>query len=46
MKPITFVAVNGKWRLPVAQAPRRDLLTVPVWDPYAADGAAPLQHWI
>jgi hypothetical protein len=32
MKPITFVAVNGKRRLPVAAAPRRDLLTVPGWD--------------
>jgi len=32
MKPIAFVAVNGKRRLPVAMAPRRDLLTVPVWD--------------
>jgi hypothetical protein len=32
MKPVTFVAVNGKRRLPVAAAPRRDLLTVPVWD--------------
>jgi hypothetical protein len=33
MKPIAFVAVNGKRRLPVAAAPRRDLLTVPVWYP-------------
>jgi hypothetical protein len=33
MKPVTFVAVNGKRRLPVAAPPRRDLLTVPVWDP-------------
>jgi hypothetical protein len=32
MKPVTFVVVNGKRRLPVAAAPRRDLLTVPVWD--------------
>jgi hypothetical protein len=32
MKPFTFVLVNGKRRLPVAAAPRRDLLTVPVWD--------------
>src|SRR5262249_18185403 len=32
MKPVTFVAVNGKTRLPVAAAPRRNLLTVPVWD--------------
>src|SRR5689334_25307007 len=31
MKPVTFVAVNGKRRLLVAAAPRRDLLTVPVW---------------
>jgi hypothetical protein len=32
MKPATFVSVNGKSRLPVAAVPRRDLLTVPVWD--------------
>jgi hypothetical protein len=32
MKPVTFVAVNDKRRLPVAAAPRGDLLTVPVWD--------------
>jgi hypothetical protein len=32
MKPVTFVLVNGKRCLPVAAAPRRDLLTVPVWD--------------
>jgi hypothetical protein len=32
MKPVTFVAVNDKRRLPVAAAPRRNLLTVPVWD--------------
>jgi hypothetical protein len=31
MKPVAFAAVNGKRRLPVAAAPRRDLLTVPVW---------------
>jgi hypothetical protein len=32
MKPLTFAAVNGKERLPVAVAPRNELLTVPVWD--------------
>ena len=32
MKPATFAAVNGKSRLPVADTPRNDLLTVPVWD--------------
>jgi hypothetical protein len=31
MKPVTFVAVNGKSPLPVAAPPRRDPLTVPVW---------------
>jgi hypothetical protein len=32
MKPASFRAVNVKSRLPVAAAPRAELLTVPVWD--------------
>jgi hypothetical protein len=46
MKTLAFAAVNGKSCLPVAAAPRRNLLIVPVWDLRAAGGAAPLQHWI